>query len=153
MDDAGWNASFAATSTGVFYGMRSCAAAMTAGGSIVNIASISGIVGSMGRAAYGASKGGVITLSHVMAVDLAPFNIRVNVLAPGPVATPLVEQVHTDEARAQYAARVPLRRYGRPEEMAAVAAFLCSDDASYVTGHVLAADGGFLGAGIIPSPG
>jgi len=71
-------------------------------GSIVNVASISGMVGSAGRAGYGASKGGVVILSKVMAVDLAPFGIRVNVLAPGPVETPLVAQVHTASARAQY---------------------------------------------------
>lgn len=118
------------------------------GGSIVNVASVSGVVGNLGRSAYGASKGGVVVLSKVMAVDLAPYGIRVNVLAPGPVETPLVAQVHTPYVRQQWGVRVPMRRYGTPEEMAAVAAFLCSDDASYVTGHVLAADGGFLGAGL-----
>ena len=111
------------------------------GGSIVNVASVSGMVGNMGRSAYGASKGGVVMLSRVMAVDLAAYGIRVNVLAPGPVATPMVEQVHTPAVRAQWHERVPLRRYGRPEEMAGAAVFLCSNDASYVTGHVLAADG------------
>jgi NAD(P)-dependent dehydrogenase (short-subunit alcohol dehydrogenase family) len=118
------------------------------GGSIVNVASVSGVVGNVGRSAYGASKGGVVVLSRVMAVDLAADGIRVNVLAPGPVATPMVEQVHTPAVRAQWDERVPLRRYGRPEEMATAAVFLCSDDASYVNGHVLAADGGFLGAGL-----
>ena len=118
------------------------------GGAIVNVASVSGMVGSFGRSAYGASKGGVVALSRVMAVDLAGYNVRVNVLAPGPVATPLVLQHHTAAARAQYADRVPLRRYARPEEMASTAVFLCSDDASYVTGHVLVADGGFLAAGL-----
>ncbi len=122
-------------------------------GAIVNIASVSGMTGNVGRTAYGASKGGVVNLSRVMAVDLAPFGIRVNILAPGPVNTPLVAQVHNDDTRRQWNERVPMRRYGTPEEMAAVAAFLCSDDASYVTGHVLAADGGFLGAGLTVSEG
>jgi NAD(P)-dependent dehydrogenase (short-subunit alcohol dehydrogenase family) len=122
---------------------------LTGGGAIVNIASVSGMTGNVGRSAYGASKGGVVLLSRVMAVDLAEFGIRVNVLAPGPIETPLVAQVHTAEIRRTWIARTPMRRYGLPEEMAAVAAFLCSDDASYITGHVLAADGGFLGAGLI----
>lgn len=122
-------------------------------GAIVNIASVSGMTGNLGRTAYGASKGGVVNLSRVMAVDLAPFGIRVNVLSPGPIDTPLVAQVHNEAIRRQWTDRVPMRRYGTPEEMAAVAAFLCSDDASYVTGHVLAADGGFMGAGLTVTEG
>jgi NAD(P)-dependent dehydrogenase (short-subunit alcohol dehydrogenase family) len=121
------------------------------GGAILNVASVSGMVGNMGRSAYGASKGGVILLSKVMAVELAAYGIRVNVLAPGPVATPLTEAVHTPAAREQWHQRTILRRYGRPEEMAGAAVFLCSDEASYVTGHVLAADGGFVAAGLIAS--
>ena len=118
------------------------------GGAIVNIASVSGLRGNRGRAAYGASKGGVVCLSQVMAVELARYGIRVNVIAPGPIETPLVAAVHTDAIRQDWLRQVPMRRYGAPEEVAGVAAFLCSDDASYVTGHVLAADGGFLAAGI-----
>ncbi len=120
------------------------------GGAILNVASVSGVVGNVGRSAYGASKGGVILLSKVMAVDLAAYGIRVNILAPGPVATPLSEAAHTPAVREQWRERTILRRYGRPEEMAGAAVFLCSDDASYVTGHVFVADGGFLAAGLIP---
>jgi len=116
------------------------------GGSIVNIASIAGVRGSIGRAAYGASKGGVVTLSQVMAVDLAAHGIRVNVLAPGPIETPLTAAMHDAAIREAWARATPLRRYGAPEEVAAAAAFLCSDEAAFVTGHVLAVDGGFLGA-------
>jgi NAD(P)-dependent dehydrogenase (short-subunit alcohol dehydrogenase family) len=123
------------------------------GGSIVNIASVSGMTGNVGRSAYGASKGGVVVLSRVMAVDLASEGIRVNVLAPGPVETPLVAQMHSPETRGRWLDRTPMRRYARPEEMAGAAVFLCSDDASFITGHVLAADGGFLGAGLTAYPG
>jgi NAD(P)-dependent dehydrogenase (short-subunit alcohol dehydrogenase family) len=74
--------------------------------------------------------------------------IRVNVIASGPVETPLVAAIHTDAIRQDWLRQIPMRSYGTPDEIAGVAAFLCSDDASYVTGHVLAADGGFLAAGI-----
>jgi NAD(P)-dependent dehydrogenase (short-subunit alcohol dehydrogenase family) len=118
------------------------------GGVIVNVASVSGMTGNVGRSAYGASKGGVVLLSRVMAVDLAQFNIRVNVLAPGPVETPLVAQMHSQEIRQRWIEQTPLRRYASPDEMAGAVVFLCSDDASYITGHVLAADGGFLASGL-----
>ena len=119
------------------------------GGAIVNIASISGMRGNRGRAGYGASKGGVVTLSQVMAVELAQYGIRVNVIAPGPIETPLVAALHGDAIRQDWLRQVPMRRYGTAEEVAGVAAFLCSEDAGYVTGHVLAADGGFLAGGVV----
>jgi NAD(P)-dependent dehydrogenase (short-subunit alcohol dehydrogenase family) len=122
------------------------------GGAILNIASVSGVIGNVGRSAYGASKGGVVLLSKVMAVDLAAYGIRVNVLAPGPISTPLTDAVHTPAVREKWHEQTILRRYGRPDEMAGAAVFLCSDDASYITGHVLAADGGFLAAGLTTSP-
>lgn len=127
---------------------QACARVMVAGAAIVNIASVAGMRGSTGRAAYGASKGGVITLSQVMAAELAPLGIRVNVIAPGPIDTPLVARMHDVEMRAAYTRLVPMRRYGSPEEVAGAALYLCGPDASYVTGHVLAVDGGFLAGGV-----
>lgn len=118
------------------------------GGSIVNVASVSGVRGNVGRAAYGASKGGVVVLSQVMAVDLAAHRIRVNVVAPGPIDTPLVAAMHDLAMREAWTRAVPLHRYGSPEEVAAAAAFLCSEEAGFITGHVLAVDGGFLGTGL-----
>jgi NAD(P)-dependent dehydrogenase (short-subunit alcohol dehydrogenase family) len=118
------------------------------GGSIVNIASISGIRGSKGRSAYGASKGAVITLTKVMATDLAAMKIRVNAIAPGPVETPMVKALHTDDERRMYDRFVPMRRYAEPVEIANAIEFLLDGRrSSYITGEILAVDGGFRGAG------
>jgi NAD(P)-dependent dehydrogenase (short-subunit alcohol dehydrogenase family) len=133
---------------GTFLVSREVAIRMKAsgGGAIVNIASISGIRGSKDRSAYGASKAGVINLTKVMAVELAPFDIRVNAIAPGPIETPLIQQVPRDD----YYRRVPQRRYGQPEEVAQAIAFLVDKGQSgYITGQTLSVDGGFTAAGII----
>jgi NAD(P)-dependent dehydrogenase (short-subunit alcohol dehydrogenase family) len=133
---------------GTFLIGQACARAMVAGAAIVNIASVSGMRGSTGRSAYGASKGGIINLSQVMASELAPLGIRVNVISPGPVDTPLVARMHDAEIREIYTRAIPMARYGTPEEIAGAAVFLCGPDSSYVTGHILAVDGGFMSAGI-----
>jgi len=135
---------------GIFIVGQACAAVMRShGGAIVNISSVSGMRGNVGRAAYGASKGGVVILSQVMALELAEYGIRVNVIAPGPIETPLVAQMHDAAIRKAWAAATPLQRYGSAGEVASSVAFLCSDDASYITGAVLPVDGGFTGAGLV----
>lgn len=119
-------------------------------GAIVNIASISGLRGSKGRVAYGTSKGAVITMTQVLANDLAKHGIRVNAIAPGPVETPMVKALHSDADRKLWMTFVPMRRYAEPDEIASVIAFLLDETQSgYVTGEVIAVDGGFRGAGII----
>jgi NAD(P)-dependent dehydrogenase (short-subunit alcohol dehydrogenase family) len=120
------------------------------GGSIVHIASVSGIKGNLGRSAYGASKGALITLTKIMAVELADDLIRVNAIAPGPIETPMVKENHTAVTREEWQRTVPMRRYGRPEEIASAIAFLIDGkQSSYVTGQVLAVDGGFTAAGLM----
>ncbi len=118
-------------------------------GAIVNIASVSGVRGNVGRVAYGASKGGMITMTQVMAVELASSGIRVNAIAPGPIETPLVREVHTEQIRAEWIARVPQGRYGQPSEIASTAIFLLDHAASgFVTGQTICVDGGFTAAGL-----
>lgn len=119
-------------------------------GSIVNIASVSGIRGNIGRVAYGASKGGMITMTQVMAVELASLGIRVNAIAPGPIETPLVREVHTEQVRAGWLAAVPQGRYGTPQEVANMAVFLLDGTlSSFVTGQIICVDGGFTAGGLI----
>lgn len=118
-------------------------------GSIVNISSVSGIRGNYGRVAYGASKGGVITMTQVMAVELARVGIRVNAVAPGPIDTPLTKEVHPPETRKTWVAAVPLRRYGEPEELCGTVCWLLDDAVSgYVTGQIISVDGGFTAMGL-----
>ena len=119
------------------------------GGSIVNISSVSGIRGNSGRVAYGASKSGVINMTKVLAVEWAPMSIRVNAIAPGPIETPLVRQMHTAESRAEWLHGVPLDRYGEPSEIAGTAIYLLdSTKSSYVTGQTISVDGGYTAAGL-----
>lgn len=118
------------------------------GGAIVNFSSHSGFLGSSGRAAYAASKAGIIGMTRVMAVDLAEHGIRVNTVAPGTVATPRIKASHNDERRETWLKSIPMARYGEPHEIAGAALFLASDDAAYMTGQTIAVDGGFTIAGL-----
>jgi len=119
----------------------------TGGGAIVNNASIFGLVGGSGVAAYCAAKGGVVTLTKAMALDHASQNIRVNCICPGSVATPLLESEMNDLGGVElqlpkFAARHPLNRIASPQEIARAVAYLASEDASFVTGIALPVDGG-----------
>ena len=117
-------------------------------GSIVNIASISGLRASTLRVAYGTSKAAVMQLSKQQAVELGEYGIRVNCVAPGPVRTKLAMAVHTKDIIDAYHDAIPLNRYGREEEIASAIYFLASDEASFITGQVLSVDGGFEATGV-----
>lgn len=117
-------------------------------GAIVNIASISGLRGSTLRTAYGTSKAAVIQLSLQQAVELGEYGIRVNTICPGPVRTKLAMAVHTQNIIDAYHDAIPLNRYGNEDEIANAIYFLCSEQASFITGQTLAVDGGFEAAGV-----
>ena len=116
-------------------------------GSLVTIASIEGLEGTAGGSAYSASKGGVVLLTKNMAIDYAGRGIRVNAVCPGFIDTPMLQGVFSGPGMEATLADVveehKLGRLGRPEEIAAAAAFLLSDDASFITGHALPVDGGY----------
>jgi NAD(P)-dependent dehydrogenase (short-subunit alcohol dehydrogenase family) len=118
------------------------------GGAVVNITSISGLRASTLRVAYGTSKAALAQLTLQQAAELGEIGIRVNAVAPGPVATKLAMAVHSPEIIAAYHDALPLNRYGKEEEIAAAINFLLSDKASFITGQILAADGGFEATGI-----
>jgi meso-butanediol dehydrogenase/(S,S)-butanediol dehydrogenase/diacetyl reductase len=145
-----WRSVMATNLDGPFLCTQACVPHMmrTGGGSVVNIASISGLRASTLRVAYGTSKAALIHLTKQQAVELGALGIRVNAVAPGPVETEMAKQVHTPAIRADYYDTIPLGRYGLVEEIAAVTGFLCSEEAAYVNGQVLAVDGGFDAAGV-----
>jgi 3-oxoacyl-[acyl-carrier protein] reductase len=120
------------------------------GGRIVNTSSVSGQQGGTGRAAYGASKAAIINLTQTMAIELAQHNILVNAVAPG--ATQVERTAHGPAQRAAFLSRMAIQRYAEPADVASAMLFLCSDDNSYVTGHVLNVDGGFMAAGVVYDP-
>jgi 3-oxoacyl-[acyl-carrier protein] reductase len=119
------------------------------GGRIVNLSSVNGQRAITGRGAYTAAKGGVQMLTRIMAAELGPLGVTVNAIAPGPVDTPMVKEMHTPATREAWYRSLPIKRYAQPEEVAAAALFLASDEAAYINGHVLNVDGGFDASGML----
>lgn len=145
-----WARVLAVNLTGPFLATQAAAPIMAegGGGAVVNITSISGLRASTLRVAYGTSKAGLAHLTKQQAVELGALGIRVNGVAPGPVDTAMAKAVHTPEIRKDYHDTIPLNRYGPEEELAEAIFFLCSDRATYLTGQVIAVDGGFDATGI-----
>jgi NAD(P)-dependent dehydrogenase (short-subunit alcohol dehydrogenase family) len=138
---------------GVWLGIKTVAPLLRArgGGVIVNTASIAGLRGSRNLVAYTASKHAVVGLTRTAALELAPAGVRVNAVCPSPIDTAMVQALEQGASPANPAAfhermagTIPLRRYGRPEEVAALVAFLCSADAAYITGGIYTVDGGSM---------
>jgi NAD(P)-dependent dehydrogenase (short-subunit alcohol dehydrogenase family) len=152
-----WDFVFGVLLRGVFLAIKHAGAAMIAqgeGGSIISTASVAGLVGGGGPVPYSAAKAGVISLTRSAAVELAPYNIRVNSVCPGAILTGITDGSGVSrETLARMIEKItPLPTYGKPEHIASVVAFLASEDASFVTGESIVADGGLIAEGLrVPS--
>lgn len=144
MTDAEWQEVIDTNLTGVFQVCRAAAERIGEGGRIVNMASISGVVGFYGQVNYSAAKAGVIAITKVLSKELARRNVTVNAVAPGVVLTEMGKTI-PEEVRAGMIAQIPLGRFGEPQEISDVILFLCSHLASYVTGQTIHVNGGWLG--------
>lgn len=150
VDPADWKRVIDINLMGTYYACLAVArslVARNAPGSLINIGSAAARRPSRGASAYGAAKGGVVTLTKGLAVDLASRNIRVNVISPGPVDTEMARGEHRSETRLNFQRMIPMGRYARAEEIASAALYLASDESSYVTGSEVTVDGGYGGAG------
>ncbi|TMK95399.1 MAG: 3-oxoacyl-[acyl-carrier-protein] reductase [Actinobacteria bacterium] len=143
MPDEDWRAVLETNLSGAFYTCRAVARSMMRrrSGSIVNVSSIVGLHGNPGQTNYSASKAGIIGLTKALARELAPRGVRANVVAPGYVDTRLTREI-SEEMRSLMLQNTPLQRFGEPEDVAGAVRFLCSDEASFITGEVLLVDGG-----------
>jgi NAD(P)-dependent dehydrogenase (short-subunit alcohol dehydrogenase family) len=150
MTDAEWAGIIETNLTGTMRTYRAFAPAMIAqrSGRLIGIASLASFVGLMEVAAYTASKAGVAGLTRALAVEWAPFSVTVNAIAPGVFETDLNREILKGARGQEFLLRTPMRRFGRTEELVGAAVFLASDAASFVTGQIIAVDGGFLASGV-----
>jgi len=136
---------------GYFYCAQSVGREMVkrGGGAIVNISSAAAHVGNVESSSYAAAKGGVLSLTRTLAVELAPHNIRVNAISPGVIGTEAMSQVMGEKRTKERLALIPMNRFGVPEEIAKAVRFLLTNDSSYITGHILNVDGGWVIGGVM----
>jgi len=158
IDRQEWERVIGVNLTGTFLVCKHVLPVMVAagGGTVVNLSSVEGLEAIQSQPAYSASKGGVVLLTRNLAIDFGSAGVRVNCLCPGLVRTPMTEMLFDPaiaEIRDRFIAQHMLGRAGRPEEIAAAALFLASDDASFVTGHALVVDGGFTAGRRLVPPG
>ncbi|MEJ2733549.1 MAG: SDR family NAD(P)-dependent oxidoreductase [Anaerolineae bacterium] len=148
-----WRQVMGVNLNGVFFVAQQAARRMLGGdgGVILNMGSTNGLMGYPYYADYNASKAGVIELTRSMALELAP-TVRVNAVCPGWILTPMQQAEYTPEMRRLFAAKIPLQRLGRPEDVAALFAFLASDDATFITGQYFVIDGGEIAGGLASQP-
>jgi 3-oxoacyl-[acyl-carrier protein] reductase len=145
MDDEDFDAVIDTNLKSAFVTIRTAARPMmrAKGGRIINISSVSGVAGNAGQANYAASKAGLIGLSKSVAKELAGKNITCNVVAPGFISTDMTDSL-SDQIKDRVKEVIPLRRFGQPQEIASVVAFLAGPDSTYVTGQVIVVDGGMV---------
>ncbi len=152
-EDATWDRTMAINLRGVFLCCRAAVPAMlrSGGGSIVNVASFVALMGAATpQIAYTASKGGVLAMTREIAVEFARSGVRANAICPGPIETPLLGGFLREDDRDRRLEHIPMGRFGQPDEVARVALFLASEDASYVTGAAIMVDGGITAAYTTP---
>ncbi|MFD2054776.1 SDR family NAD(P)-dependent oxidoreductase [Mesorhizobium calcicola] len=140
MTDEQWKLSTAVNLDGVFFTCRAAIPLLAKGGAVVNVASVAGHCGSYNHSSYATSKGGVLTFTRSLALELAP-DVRVNAVSPGLIDTPMVKTLLEKQGQ-QLIASTPLKRMGRPQEVAQTVAYLCSDWASFITGETVHINGG-----------
>ena len=146
INDEDWDRVFKVNLYGPMQMMRAVTHKMktSAKGKILSISSIAGIISKPGQSAYSASKAGLIGLTRSSALDMAPYNILINALCPGPTSTDMVENLLTEDQKRAIKAGIPLGRFARPQEIANFALFLCSDLNTYITGQTIIVEGGAL---------